>query len=156
MVNASLIKQNYIRAEAVDYIQHWLGLPYFWGGDDPIAGFDCSGIIIEVLQTHGLIDRGDDYTAEGLRQKYSSYVVSEPYAGCLVFFINTQNRASHVAMCMDRSFIIHASGGSRNVKSLKEAIEKNAYIKKDSLDAEIKRREKHKVIYIDPFRSIGE
>lgn len=149
------IKQNYIRAEAVDYLKHWLGLPYFWAGDDPLAGFDCSGLIVEVLQAHGLISRNRDYSAEGLRKKYDQYSVAEPYSGCLVLFIHpVELIAWHVAMAADKDFIIHASGGGRNVKSLKEAIEKNAYIKKDSLKAEIKRRSNYKVLYLDPFRSI--
>ena len=197
MSNKSLIKREYVRAEAVEYLKAWIGKPYIWGGDD-FSGFDCSGLTVENLQAHGLIDRGDDYAAEGLRQKYSPYVVSEPYAGCLALFINSQNRASHVAMCMDRSFIIHASGGgspkfdvgkeilkdhilkkhfhdwdspdqiNKNFndhlfyKAIKEylfrmqAIRQNAYIKKDSLEAEIKRRHGCSMEYVDPFRSIEE
>lgn len=157
MNNTPLIKQSCFRTEAVDYIKRWLGLPYFWGGDDPIAGFDCSGLIVEVLQAHGLIPRNKDYSAEGLRQKYSEYFVAEPYAGCLVFFIHPQELiAWHVAMCVSKDFIIHASGGGSGVTSLKEAIKQNAYIKKDSLEAEIERRQGYKVVYEDPFRSIGK
>jgi len=155
MKSTNLVKQDYIRAEAVDYIKHWLGLPYFWAGDDPIAGFDCSGLMIEVLQAHGLIPRNKDYSAEGLRRKYAKYSRAEPYAGCLVLFIHPKKLiAWHVAMAVSKDFIIHASGGGRGVKSLKEAIEQNAYIKKDSLISEIERRSEYKVLYIDPFRSI--
>ena len=156
MNHSHLVKQEYIRAEAVDYLKHWLGLPYSWGGDD-FSGFDCSGLIIEVLQAHGLIPRNKDYTAEGLRQKYAKYSPPEPHAGCLIFFIHpTRQTATHVAMAISKDFIIHSSGGGRGVKSLKEAIKQNAYIKKDSLKAEIERRSKYKVLYLDPFRSIEE
>ena len=157
MANNSLIRQEYIRAEAVDYLKRWLGLPYFWGGQNPLEGWDCSGMIVEVLQAHGLIKRFSDYTAEGLRRKYSQYTVERPYAGCLVFFIHSLELvAKHVAMCVDSEFIIHASGGGRGITSLREAIEQNAYIKKDSLKQEIERRQGFKVIYADPFRSIEE
>ncbi len=122
-----------------------------------MQGFDCSGEVNEVLQAHGLISRDEDYTAEGQRQLFSQYVVPRPYVGCLAFFIHpTKKIATHVAMCIDENFIIHASGGGSGVTSLKEAIRQNAYIKKDSLKAEIERRQGFKVIYIDPFRSIKE
>jgi len=157
MSNTPLIKQSYVRNEAIDYLKRWLGLPYFWGGNDPMAGFDCSGLIIEVLQAHGLLSRYEDYTAEGLKRKYAQYIVDEPYIGCLVFFIHPKKFiATHVAMAVDMDFIIHASGGGSSITSLKEAIRQNAYIKKDSLKAEIERRQGFKVIYIDPFRSIEE
>jgi len=194
-----LLKQEYIRAEAVDYLKHWLGLPYSWGGNDPAQGFDCSGLAIEILQAHGLMRRGDDDKAEGLRHKYSQYTVEKPHAGCLVFFIHpTRQIATHVAMAIDNDFIIHASGGGAPkfdigkeilkdhilkkyfhdwdspdqvnksfnnhlfYKAIREflfkmqAKQQNAYIKKDSLKAEIKRRSQYGVVYVDPFRSIGE
>jgi len=157
MAITHLRTQEYVRAEAVDYIQRWLGLPYVWAGDDTIAGFDCSGLMIEVLQAHGLIPRSKDYTAEGLRQKYSDYKVTVPYAGCLVFFIHPVEKiAWHVAICVSKEFIVHASGGGEGVNSLEEAIKRNAYIKKDSLEREIARREEFKIEYADPFRSLEE
>jgi len=29
---------------------------YLWGGDDPLAGFDCSGFVIEILKSVGILE----------------------------------------------------------------------------------------------------
>jgi hypothetical protein len=60
------VKAQYLRAKAAEYVWTFLGLPYRWGGDDPIQGFDCSGLIVEVLQAVGLLPHGSDLTANGL------------------------------------------------------------------------------------------
>ncbi|MFC1535727.1 NlpC/P60 family protein, partial [Candidatus Neomarinimicrobiota bacterium] len=39
---------------------HFVGLPYLWGGDDAVAGYDCSGLVIEILKSVGLLQRSGD------------------------------------------------------------------------------------------------
>lgn len=152
------LKQEYFRAEAVDYLKRLLFKPYVWGGNDPLAGFDCSGLIIEVLQAHGILKRGTDYTAEGIWKKLEEHTVVRPHAGVLVFFIDSTLKATHVGMMIDDYFMIHASGGGRYVIDFQDAVNQDAYIKKDLLVAEISRRRRRsslkKVQYIDPFRAI--
>ena len=43
----------------VDYALSFTKIPYRWAGDDPMAGFDCSGYLQEVLASVGMDPRGD-------------------------------------------------------------------------------------------------
>jgi len=43
------------RELALKYLWHWLGIQYSYGGDDAIEGWDCSGMVIEVLQSVGIL-----------------------------------------------------------------------------------------------------
>ncbi|OGD20342.1 MAG: hypothetical protein A2Y70_02060 [Candidatus Aminicenantes bacterium RBG_13_64_14] len=123
------IKQQFLRAAAVRYVWSFLGLPYRWGGDDPVGGFDCSGLIVEVLQGVGLLLHGTDMTANGFYLRYSAHVVTKGYAGCLVFWFNPDNLATHVEMMIDDFHTIGASGGGSATTSSEAAAQANAYIK---------------------------
>jgi len=107
----------------------FLGKPYRWGGDDPMAGFDCSGFIVELLRSTGHLDRGIDLTAQGLWDSFAAWEVSVPYNGCLVFWQNYRGMVNHVELCLDNRHSIGASGGGGMCISEQDAIEQNAYIK---------------------------
>jgi len=113
----------------------YLGTPYIWGGDDP-SGFDCSGFVVECLKTAGLIGEKEDYTADGLMHHLSSNVInrpcefrSAPRRGALLFTINRNGKATHVAICLDDYFQIGAGGGTKNTVDPKAAWRDNAYVK---------------------------
>lgn len=119
---------DFLRKQAVEYIQRWIGTPYKWGGDD-FSGFDCSGLIIETLQSVGLIKPGEDLTAHGLYLKFKNgKEVSKPYWGCLVFWFKS-GKATHVAMLINKFQLIDSSGGGKAIQSAKDAIKYNAFIK---------------------------
>jgi len=107
----------------------FLGLPYVWGGDDPVQGFDCSGFVIEILKSVGVLPREGDWTADGLWRRFRDKEVPSPTLGCLVFWFNIEGRAVHVEFCLDDKLAIGASGGGRNVKTMQDAVRQNAYIK---------------------------
>ena len=90
----------------------FLGKPYFWGGDDPMQGFDCSGFVIEILKSVGKLPRKGDWTAQGLWDLFHANHVSEPRNGCLVFWKTSNGRMIHVEYCLDDTFSIGASGGN--------------------------------------------
>ena len=123
------IKQQFLRAAAVRYAWEFLGLPYRWGGDDAILGFDCSGLIVEVLQGVGLLPHGSDMSANGLYIRYAKNVVAKGYAGCLCFWFNTADLATHVEMMVDDYHTIGASGGGSSTTSTDAAAAQNAFIK---------------------------
>ena len=121
------------RAEAVEiatgvawnYLGHW----YTWGGDDP-AGFDCSGLVIEVLKSVGLLPRGGDWTAHSLWQIFRPERVDQPSEGCLVFYRNAdRSRVVHVEYCLNGGVSIGASGGGSTTRTIDDAIRQNAFIK---------------------------
>jgi cell wall-associated NlpC family hydrolase len=151
----SNIKAAYLRTQAADYASRFIGTPYLWGGDDPMDGFDCSGLVLEVLQAHGVFERGRDYTAHGIREQLIGRGCPEitglGYAGCIVFWPGGNNRMGHVAIMVDNEHIVHAAGGGSAVDSLDDAKKFNAYIRKDRVDY---RGDGY--IIVDPFLGNGE
>ena len=133
------------------YAKTMVGKPYVWGGDDPMAGFDCSGYVIECLQGVGLVPQGYDNTANGLLTKFDKNIVGSPYAGCLVFFC-TGDIATHVEICISDYLSIGASGGGSKTLTVEDAIKQNAFIQMNP----IYRGGKRKLVFIDPFMSIKD
>ena len=124
---SSFLLESYYRAKAVEYIQHWIGTPYSWGGDD-FSSFDCSGLVVEVLKSIGKFYDYEDYSADALYQKYKHNEVKKPFSGCLILWFNKEGKAVHVGMMVDEHFLVHASGGGSRVKTVSDAIDKNAYV----------------------------
>lgn len=141
--------------DAADYASHFIGTPYLWGGDDPMSGFDCSGLVLEVLQAHGVIERGRDFSAHGLRElligRGCPEITGLGYPGCIVFWPGATGRIGHTAIMVDSEHMVHAAGGGGAVDSLDAAKRFNAYIRKDRVDY---RGDDY--IIVDPFRGGGE
>jgi cell wall-associated NlpC family hydrolase len=102
------------------------GLPYRWGGDDPMEGFDCSGLVIEILKSVGLLPKHGDWTAADLWRYFNDRPIDSPRKGCLVFY---GDPPTHVEFCINRYFSIGASGGGRASVDEAAASRMNAYIK---------------------------
>lgn len=112
------------------YALGFVGLPYRWGGDDPIKGFDCSGMVIELLQSCGVLPRKFDTTAQGLYNKFSTNTFEpDPEFGTLVFYGKSTNSISHIGFCLDSFRIIEAGGGNSRTKNEEIASRQNAYIR---------------------------
>jgi len=106
----------------------FIGLKYRWGGDDAIAGFDCSGFVIEILKSVGLLSRTGDWTAGGLYELFKDKEVPFAQEGCLVFFAKN-NLINHVEYVYKYGLTIGASGGWSTTLTEADAIKQNAYIK---------------------------
>lgn len=108
------------------YALQFVGLPYIWGGDDPIIGFDCSGLAQELLAAMGVV-MATDQTAQGLfNQRWAS---CDPQIGALAFYGQSDKQISHVALCLSDSIIIEAGGGGSKTLSAQDAAKQNAYIR---------------------------
>lgn len=109
----------------------FVGLPYIWGGDDPVRGFDCSGLVQEVLSAFGAHPSpGTDLTAQGL---YNALIKGGEYkssaVGALAFYGKDYSHITHVAMIMYSGIIIEAGGGGSATKTPDDAVVQNAYIR---------------------------
>lgn len=155
MFFADALKAEVYRTQAVEYLKRWLFVPYLWGGDDPLAGVDCSGLIMEVLKAVGLAGEKEDLTAAGIYEKFKDCVVAKPYAGVLVFWKRPNGFIVHVGMMIDSNFFIHAASGDSTTKDLKTAIAKNAYVQMRELESYSRARYNayaQTMVFVDPFK----
>lgn len=152
-----MIDEDKRRKIATQVAFSFLGLPYLWGGDDPVAGFDCSGMCIEILKAVGLLPGSGDWTAAGLWKHFADNhgcavsMDTQLYEGCLVFWASPQDpqRIVHVEYAINEELCIGASGGGSRTKGRADAIEQNAYIK-----VRPHKNRAHMYGVVDPFRLI--
>ena len=115
-----------MRDLAIKIAFSYLGRPYIWGGDDP-SGFDCSGFIIEILKSVGILPRKGDWTASQLSDMWHRTQV--PLPGDLAFWQSNSGRIVHVEMFIGDGLAIGASGGGSKTLTVADAIAHNAFIK---------------------------
>jgi cell wall-associated NlpC family hydrolase len=106
------------RSEALLQALLALGVDYRYGGNSPVTGFDCSGLVAHVYQE-----------AWGIRLPHSTKAQSETgvpvslaelQAGDLVFYDTLKRPYSHVGIYMGDGKFVHApkSGARVRVESL--------------------------------------
>ncbi|MFQ1061826.1 C40 family peptidase [Bordetella trematum] len=90
-----------------------LGTPYTWGGNDPIDGFDCSGLTLFVFRETAGIDL--PRTSRAQRQSGESIARKDLRPGDLVFFATARRGVtSHVGIYIGQGQFVHApSRGSK-------------------------------------------
>jgi cell wall-associated NlpC family hydrolase len=110
-------------------IESFLGRPYYYGGDDPIKGFDCSGLVIELLKSIGILGGGVDMTAQGLADHFKADSETPVKFPNLVFFGKSRDQITHVGMALDDKYMVEAGGGNALTVSLEVAAQRNAYIR---------------------------
>ena len=118
----------------IKYAWSLLGLPYRWGGDDPMEGFDCSGLVIECLKGVGLYPRKKDETANDLFNRYSKDVHTRHTVPCLLFWFR-DGRAKHVAIYVGNGCFIEAGGGGESTISEEMASIQNAFVRLNNISS---------------------
>lgn len=112
----------------------FLGLPYTWGGDDPIDGYDCSGLVQDLLAMVGLDPLGDQ-TAQGLYDALKAKALNITQnlslldTGALVFYGKSNSQITHVELILEGQTLIGAIGGGSRTKNLQDAAAQNAFVK---------------------------
>jgi cell wall-associated NlpC family hydrolase len=117
------------RATAIRYAWTFIGTPYRWGGDDPMAGFDCSGFIVEILTAVGIVPHKYDATAGGLADRFRDRRIDKPRAGAFVVWYDAAGNATHTEFLIDEFHTIGASGGGSGTIDNAAAIAANAFVK---------------------------
>jgi cell wall-associated NlpC family hydrolase len=113
-----------------------LGKPYRWGGDNPLTGFDCSGLVQWALKSTGMDPPGDQ-TAQALYDYFRDRGNHSPksWAGTLVFYGKDHKSISHVAVMLNQYQVIEAGGGDALTKTEQDAAAKGACVRIRHLDA---------------------
>lgn len=124
-----MIPKDLIKKRFMDTVKSFLNLPYKWGGDDPMSGFDCSGLVVEGLKVIGELKEKDDATADMLWNHYRHLETYAPTEGTFLFYFNSKGNAFHVVVCLDPYFQIGSSGGGSRTTSAGAASNQNAYVK---------------------------
>lgn len=110
-----------------DYATRFVGLPYRWGGDDAVDGFDCSGLSIEILQAAGVFPHGRDLSAAGLFEFFAQFPTALPDFGALAFF--GAGSPTHVGFCLNPALMLEAGGGGSKTLTKADAAAQNAFIR---------------------------
>jgi cell wall-associated NlpC family hydrolase len=111
------------------YALSFLGVPYKWGGSNPIEGIDCSGFVQEILKSAGMDPPGDQ-TAQALYNHFESNSEWNKYAlGSLAFYGESTTKITHVAFCLDQYRCIEAGGGGSTTLSKEDAAKQNAFVR---------------------------
>lgn len=109
--------------------------PYIWGGNDPNTGYDCSGFVIEVLQSVGKLPYKYDGTANDLYTLYKAHDIQSRESlksGCLVFYGNPIIHVEIVyGVLLDTNNIltIGSMGGGSHTITLEDSKAQDAYVK---------------------------
>lgn len=116
----------------------WLHVPYKWGGDDPLKGADCSGLVQEFYMMLGLDPIGDQ-TAQAYYDHFKncSTIERAPISqsdfkvGSLVFFGSSASSITHIGMiiCEKSKMMIEAGGGGSTTTDVEKAAQQNAFVK---------------------------
>lgn len=110
------VSRAQLRQEILTYAKSFLGTPYFWGGDSPKTGFDCSGFVEYVFGHFGI---------QLPRESHDQATVGTPVSpsnlqpGDLLFFTDTDSYASlyanhvtHVGIYMGNGAMIESSSAN--------------------------------------------
>lgn len=133
----------------LEYAWTFIGVPYTWGGDDPMRGFDCSGYCVECLKSVAKLPYKGDWTANGIWVLFQHLKVTWPDPGALVFWQSSRSdKMIHIEIVVHRGISLGASGGGSSTLTLADAIEQNAYIRARPFQG----RDGRKLFFADPFK----
>ncbi len=111
-----------------EYALRFVGVPYRWGGQNPLVGFDCSGLVRHLLHSQG-VSTDSPGTAQALHTQFQTLPCPRPTLGALVFYCDAHGVVDHVALCLTEHLQLEAAGGDHTTTSLQRAIEQDAFVR---------------------------
>jgi cell wall-associated NlpC family hydrolase len=113
----------------IQYAMSFIGVPYRWGGSNPITGFDCSGLVQEILKSV-YMDPPGDQTAEALYQYFLPQSKPNLFVpGALSFYGKKVDSIVHVGFLIDPYRMIEAGGGGSQTRTREDAALKDAFVR---------------------------
>jgi cell wall-associated NlpC family hydrolase len=94
-----------VRRELVRTAERFIGVPYKWGGETSVDGFDCSGLTMTVYRLNGLNLPRTSADQWGAGRPIDT---GELVEGDLVFFGTRGGRVSHVGIYVGGDSFLHA------------------------------------------------
>jgi len=115
----------------VEYLRRFIGTRYTWEGNNPVSGFDCSGLICEGLKFANLIKGHEDFSSHSLYQRYRDICKPEvaPYIPGTLLFFGQKLKVVHIAMASTPFHMIEAGGGNENTITEQAAAARNAFVR---------------------------
>lgn len=114
----------------VKYALQFVGVPYKFGGSNPMDGIDCSGLINELYMAIGILPYGTRLSSGQLMEHFQGDgEIGNMEPGALAFYGPSEHAIDHVAMFIGGHLCIEAAGGSASTTTLAAAEQKNAFVK---------------------------
>lgn len=113
------------------YALSLVGVPYRWGGNSPLTGdgFDCSGLVQEILSAVGEDPPGDQ-TAQALHNAFLTRSRrNPPELSSLAFYGKDERSITHVGFCLNSLCMVEAGGGDSTTIDLAHAAKANAFVR---------------------------
>jgi cell wall-associated NlpC family hydrolase len=104
------------------FAMQFAGAPYEWAGNGPFS-FDCSGFVQKVLREFdsSMYDERDR-TAQGIFEYFRDLGHSSGLGrDSLLFFGQSQNNITHVAIALSDTLMIEAGGGDSTCRTKEDA-----------------------------------
>ena len=126
---------------AIRYAWSLIGFRYYWtdgsfqsaGNDDPILGFDCSGLVSEICRAVGWIGSSERLSSSDFLARFPRSKGRKPKPGDILIYGRRLDDgtldAYHVSFVISPEHIIEAGGGGRGVDTDGEAAALNAFVR---------------------------
>lgn len=112
----------------VEYAKSFLGINYLYGGSNALTGFDCSGLVQEIMKSVGM---GSPIRMNA-RQLYTFYKTEgKPDViapGALVFYGKTEDFIDHIAFMVTEKISIEAGHGDQTTINKEIAAKRGAIV----------------------------
>lgn len=113
-----------------------LGIPYVYGGNNPLQGLDCSGLVCWVLKRFGMVKTAQDFSAAQLHTLLTTLGATSletPEAGALLFFGRKQ--ITHIAIAIGSARMIEAGGGDHTTTNPALAAKAGAMVRRQMISS---------------------